>query len=79
MTARDFCYWLQGKLEIDQAKHDESVYTEALTAKQVACIKRHLALVFVHDIDPKAGGPEVQDKLNSIHNKGIKHPPGMRC
>lgn len=57
MTARDFCYWLQGKLEIDGEP-------KPLTASQVEVIQRHLSLVFAHDIDPKAGGPDVQKKLN---------------
>lgn len=64
MTARDFCYWLQGKLEIDGEP-------KALTAAQVEVIQRHLNLVFAHDIDPKAGGPDVQDKLNKIHSPGV--------
>ena len=79
MTAQEFCYWLQGKLEIDEVKHGRGVYVEPLTVDQVACIKRHLDLVFAHDIDPKAGGPGVQDKLNSIHNDLPKRPPGIRC
>lgn len=61
MTARDFCFWLQGKLEIDGEPH-------ALSAVQVKIIQRHLNLVFAHDIDPKAGGPEVQSHLNKIHS-----------
>ena len=79
MTARDFCYWLQGKLEIDEVKHGQGIYTEPLTVEQVLCIKRHLNMVFAHDIDPKAGGLDVQEKLNSIHNDLTKRPPGVRC
>jgi hypothetical protein len=73
MTARDFCYWLQGKLEIDgEAK--------ALSVTQVETIQKHLAMVFVHDIDPKAGGAQKQDILNAIHGLG-KPPSGVvaRC
>ena len=65
MTARDFCYWLQGFIEITGDP-------PPLTAAQVDVIRRHLSLVFVHDIDPKAGGPDVQDALNKIHR-----PPGF--
>lgn len=72
MTARDFCYWLQGKLEIDAAEHGgESKTVRALSTAQVEVIQRHLALVFAHDIDPKAGGPAEQKKLDHIHC-----PPG---
>jgi hypothetical protein len=69
MTARDFCFWLQGKLEIDAAKLGPVVgeYTEGLTASQVEVIKKHLAMVFVHEIDPSMGGPEQQAKLNDLH------------
>lgn len=66
MLARDFCYWLQGYFEI-QSKYAPDAQTP-LTAEQVECIKRHLNLVFIHDIDPSAGGPEEQAKLNAIHN-----------
>lgn len=43
MNERDFVYWLQGFLELN----DESDKTESLTldAKQVSCIKEHLNLV----------------------------------
>lgn len=61
MTAVNFCYWLQGKLEIDGNP-------QPLTAEQVEIIRNHLNLVFAHDIDPKAGGPDVQKKLNDIHS-----------
>ena len=69
MTSRDFCYWLQGHLEIDAA--DEPP-TSGLSTKQVDCIRKHLALVFVHEIDPSAGPPEHQKKLDAVH--GTKHP-----
>lgn len=81
MTARDFCFWLQGKLEIDAAKHGVGVYTESLSAAQVEVIKRHLAMVFAHDIDPKAGGKEVQKKLDGLHGVSIPFDPNVqvRC
>ena len=43
MNERDFVYWLQGFLELNE----ESDKTESLTldAKQVSCIKEHLNLV----------------------------------
>lgn len=40
MTAENFCYWLQGKLEIDGER------TQMLTVEQVEVIRRHLQLVF---------------------------------
>jgi hypothetical protein len=61
MTARDFCYWLMGCLELGGGEG-------GLSASQVESVREHLALVFAHDIDPKAGGPDVQKKLNEIHH-----------
>ncbi len=71
MTARDFCYWLQGFFEIDEANPPVG----GLTPLQVEAVKRHLSMVFAHDIDPKAGGPEVQKKLSDIHNPNVT----LRC
>jgi hypothetical protein len=60
MTSRDFCYWLQGYFELGKSP-------EGLSCAQVEAIKKHLALVFVHEIDPSAGPPEHQAKLDAIH------------
>lgn len=62
MTSRDFCYWLQGYFELS-AKRNEP----GLSAEQAKCIADHLALVFVHEIDPSAGGTVEQAKLNAVH------------
>lgn len=61
MTPENFCYWLQGYFEVNLNDPPN------LNPKQVEIIQRHLSLVFEHSIDPKAGGPEVQKKLNEIH------------
>lgn len=65
MTSRDFCYWLQGLYELGKPV--------TLDADQTAAVKAHLALVFKHEIDPSAGGPDVQAALNKIH-EGAKPP-----
>lgn len=62
MTSRDFAYWLQGFFEIS----GESL--ETIQKPQIEQIQKHLAMVFVHEIDPSHGGPEEQAKLNAIHN-----------
>lgn len=67
MTSRDFCYWLQGYFEITGVDRKT-----ALTDEQVRVVQKHLALVFTHEIDPSAGPPEHQAKLNEIH--APKHP-----
>lgn len=72
MKATEFCYWLQGMFELSDP--------EILDAKQVDLIKKHLQMVFVHDIDPSYPKEE-QEKLNKIHSAtGL--PGGktlMRC
>ena len=60
MTSRDFCYWLQGLFELGKPP--------TLDVQQTDLVKRHLALVFKHEIDPSAGGAEVQKILNEIHS-----------
>lgn len=69
MTSRDFAYWLQGYFEIAQPKD--------IPAEQAELIKKHLALVFKHEIDPSAGPPAHQEALDAI-----RHGPGgpvYRC
>lgn len=61
MTSRDFCYWLQGYFEIAVPPIGE------LDKNQIECIRKHLALVFKHEIDPSAGSSQHQDILNEIH------------
>lgn len=69
MTSRDFCFWLQGFFELG-AKASESRLEPTLSAAQLECVKRHLALVFKHEIDPSAGDAGTQAALDAIH-----HPP----
>jgi hypothetical protein len=64
MKATEFCYWLQGFFELNQAAEE---YTNSLTSEQSEIIQRYLALVFSHDIDPQAGPQKHQTMLNSIH------------
>lgn len=71
MTSRDFCYWLQGVFEVA----DPTTLNERATAQ----IKAHLAMVFVHEIDPSMGDDEHQKLLNEVHESGTpehsKPPP----
>ena len=73
MTSRDFAYWLQGFFEV--ARPDE------LDAVQTDLIKKHLALVFIHEIDPSFPQSQ-QNDLNQTHsgNGGnSSSPPTYRC
>ena len=70
MKSESFCYWLQGYFEI----HGKS---EGLSAAQVEIIKRHLAMVFKHEIDPSFPA-EQQAELNAIHHgkpNPLSRPP----
>lgn len=69
MTSRDFCYWLQGAFEVNGSKE--------MSAEQVECVKKHLSLVFIHEIDPSAGPKKHQTKLNTAH--GMDPNAKMRC
>ncbi len=60
MTSRDFCYWLQGFFEIADAKE--------LNVRQTEDVRRHLALVFRHEIDPSMGDVAHQASLSVIHS-----------
>ncbi len=81
MTSRDFAYWLQGFFEISGDN------LKTVDGQQLEMIKKHLNMVFVHEIDPSYGGPEEQEKLNSIHNAPPKESSnetgagyiGVRC
>ena len=68
MTARDFCFWLQGYFEVAGVlPAGEPRERATLTPEQVTVIRQHLALVFKHEIDPSMGPPEHQADLNKIH------------
>lgn len=63
MTSVNFCYWLMGFFEISNA----SVITE----EQTDMIKKHLNLVFFHEIDPSYTNDKTkQEKMNEIHSDG---------
>lgn len=62
MESRSFVYWLQGFYELSGLP-----LGAPLTGEQSDSIRRHLALVFKHEIDPSAGGPEHQSELDAIH------------
>lgn len=75
MTSRDFCFWLQGFLELRDNSTTPSNGV-GLNGMQLECVRRHLALVFKHEIDPSMGGKTQQQALSEIHHAG---GPLMRC
>ena len=72
MQSRDFCYWLQGYIEL--ASTDG---TPVLSQEKMECIKKHLNMVFVHEIDPSFGKDNAT--LDLIHNPRYRPPPKMKC
>lgn len=81
MTSRDFCYWLQGYLEVSAVGGNDPAkkVTAPLNPMQVEMIQKHLNLVFTHEIDPSYG--DKQDLLNQIHS-GTSNSGGdvlVRC
>lgn len=75
MTSRDFAFWLQGFFELTGTKE--------LTIEQVDQIKKHLHLVFKHEIDPSFGDEKHQKELDKIHHGENQHLVSgdgqMRC
>ena len=74
MTSRDFCYWLQGFFEIG--------HPQSLTVQETEIVKRHLALVFKHEIDPSM--PDPTGELQATHDgklpkQFVQGSEGMRC
>lgn len=81
MNSIDFCFWLQGYFEISGSKEISPAQTEV--------VKAHLALVFVHEIDPlrEKQTPATTEQLDNAHmgNAHLRprpdgnNDPLMRC
>lgn len=79
MKSRDFCFWLQGYFEVAKPK--------TVTTEELDMIKRHLNLVFKHEIDPSM--PDKTGELQAVHDGAPAAPthwldkppsiPLMRC
>ncbi len=68
MHSRDFCFWLQGFIEVTLAQGNTKDLN--ISPQQAAVIQNHLALVFKHEIDPAMGDKKHQADLNAIHDPG---------
>jgi hypothetical protein len=53
--------------------------TDAIAAMATKAIRANVHEQFVHVIDPAAGGPEQQAKLNATHSGSPDRPPVYRC
>lgn len=69
MNSRDFVYWMQGFFEIAN-----NVKGVGLSVSQVEIIKRHLNLVFKHEIDPSFGDEKHLQELDEIHREPTGEP-----
>jgi CRISPR/Cas system type I-B associated protein Csh2 (Cas7 group RAMP superfamily) len=67
VKSRDFVYWLQGYFVYWLQGYIELAPSNGLSTEQVETIKKHLAMVFVHEIDPSFP-PSQQQPLNTAHN-----------
>ncbi len=62
MTSKDFVYWLQGFFEISTDPQQE------ITPQQLDILKKHLNLVFYHEIDPSyTDDKEKQNIMTALH------------
>lgn len=66
MTSRDFCYWMQSLFEVAELK--------TLNEKQMETVRCHLAMVFIHEIDPSFPAGQ-QDALQEAHDGPPPPPP----
>lgn len=69
MKSTEFCYWLQGWFELN----DTIDHREGATKETLDVIRKHLDMVFYHEID-KNYPSEEQSNLNAIH-QGIDLNP----
>jgi hypothetical protein len=59
LTSRDFAYWLQGFYEVGKPT--------SIDENQTELIRKHLNMVFVHEIDPSFPA-EQREKLANSHS-----------
>lgn len=59
MQSRDFVYWFQGFLEVSG--------TKTLDERQTEIVRKHLDMVFKHEIDPAMGDAKHQATLAKAH------------
>jgi hypothetical protein len=62
MKSVEFCYWLQGLFELANP--------DSLTPEQTALVKKHLDMVFIHEIDPSYPAKQ-QAALDGAHSKDL--------
>lgn len=77
MTSRDFCYWLQGYMEI---AGEDAIKRNGLNGRQCEQVQAHLNLVFKHEIDTsEPGDPAENQAVHDGKPGALNYPPGVRC
>lgn len=71
MTSRDFCYWLQGYFELSDV--------DTLSGHETDMVKRHLALVFKHEIDPSLGHNKKRQEIHDGKKKRAYRQKPRAC
>ena len=69
MKSSEFCYWLQGMFELANPTELSSYQTEL--------IRKHLSLVFAHELDAQHGDEAHQAVLNAIHSADPSPPENV--
>lgn len=70
MTAREFCYWLQGYFELYDAGNPPGANVcLGIPHDKAKVIRQHLAMVFRHEIDPSY--PD-SSALSKIHGGDVQ-------
>ena len=77
MTSRDFVFWLQGHIELSSTigagvTLSPSHNGQGLSPSQLRQIENHLALVFIHEIDPSnvAASGVSAETAQALHDHG---------
>lgn len=70
MKAVEFCYWLQGMFELSNLV--------SLNAEQTDAVKKHLHMVFIHEIDPSYSAAQ-KPALDAAHVPPFNPGEILRC
>lgn len=66
MTTKDFCYWLQGFIEVGDPK--------TITEGQLKVIKEHLSLVFRHEVKSPTNTISIDDLPDAMGKRPTLPP-----
>lgn len=80
MTPSEFCYWLQGQFELNEAG---ATPVKAFNEEQTRCIKDHLGYVFETIVQseplPAAKRPATLEEIDERIRRGVDRGPTRYC